>query len=288
MRHAAFKLVWALLILTGLCFAGDAGPCLDCHEGVVTSIATTIHTRVAGLDCQTCHPAAPSHVETGDTAGLIVDNPQQQCFSCHTDLTCDGEHCDRESFTCDNCHCVHHGSGPSMLKGDATKVCSKCHKDVAARMDLPNHHPVPEGKMTCISCHSPHRDSRASEATAADVNNLCWKCHSRYQGPFIFEHQPVIEDCRICHDAHGTVADNLLVQTEPFLCLQCHEFHFHAGLAANHDTDVIVGGVEFSNPNAEAGFKMAYGTKCTQCHQQIHGSDLPSQTVPGQGKGLLR
>jgi len=32
----------------------------------------------------------------------------------------------------------------------------------------------------------------------------------------------------------------------------------------------------------------AYATKCTQCHAQVHGSDLPSQTVPGQGRALTR
>jgi hypothetical protein len=36
------------------------------------------------------------------------------------------------------------------------------------------------------------------------------------------------------------------------------------------------------------GFQMAYTTKCTQCHSQVHGSDLPSQSVSGSGKVLTR
>jgi hypothetical protein len=35
-------------------------------------------------------------------------------------------------------------------------------------------------------------------------------------------------------------------------------------------------------------FKRAWTTKCTQCHSRIHGSDLPSQAVPGKGKALTR
>ena len=37
-----------------------------------------------------------------------------------------------------------------------------------------------------------------------------------------------------------------------------------------------------------SGFRQAFTTKCTQCHTQVHGSDLPSQTVPGLGGGLTR
>ena len=36
------------------------------------------------------------------------------------------------------------------------------------------------------------------------------------------------------------------------------------------------------------GFKRSMLTKCTQCHARVHGSDLPSQTVPGGGRGLTR
>ena len=43
-----------------------------------------------------------------------------------------------------------------------------------------------------------------------------------------FEHEPVFEGCDGCHAPHGAVANNLLVQNEPFLCLQCHQPHFHS------------------------------------------------------------
>ncbi len=84
------------------------------------------------------------------------------------------------------------------------------------------------------------------------------------------------------------MANNLLVANEPALCLQCHEFHFHAGYrgSAGHEQDV--GGFVRTNPWGPTGMNRAFTTNCTQCHSRIHGSDLPSQGVPSSGRGLVR
>ncbi len=288
------KYLSLLFILSGLAFspslpaADEAGPCADCHEAVAATPATAIHARVAGVACQRCHPAADKHMEDGSTEGLIPPRPQDLCYACHAGLACDATHCGKEDYTCDSCHCVHHGQGRAMIKGDLTRSCESCHKEVKAETALPNHHPVREGKMTCVSCHNPHGNFTMSETTGPEINALCFDCHTDKQGPYVFEHAPVVEDCRICHNAHGSVADHLLVQSEPFLCLQCHEFHFHAGLKGAEDPTVAVGGADYANPWGTAGYKRAFATKCTQCHTTIHGSDLPSQTVTGKGRGLLR
>jgi len=94
------------------------------------------------------------------------------------------------------------------------------------------------------------------------------------------------------------VANNLLKQNEPFVCLQCHEFHFHAGkesgvgeLSVPEHKDILIGNsgeTPYTGPFPAQGFKMAFTTKCTQCHSQVHGSDLPSLSVPGQGRALTR
>jgi predicted CXXCH cytochrome family protein len=93
-----------------------------------------------------------------------------------------------------------------------------------AKANFPSHHPIKEGKMNCSDCHNPHGELQTEEL----ARDLCLECHARYTGPFVYEHAPVEEDCNLCHDPHGTVANNLLQQNEPFLCLQCHESHFHA------------------------------------------------------------
>lgn len=282
-------LVFILLIVCiPLSILATDNSCAECHEKIVHSQATLIHTRVGEVSCLTCHPAGEKHKETGETEGLLPPEIQTLCLNCHATLTCDSTHCNPESFTCESCHCIHHGQGKTMLKGNATTLCSRCHKEEMAEMNLPNHHPLPEGKMTCVDCHSPHKAFLPSEATGRDVITLCATCHQDKEGPYIFEHPPVVEDCRICHNAHGSVADNLLTQTEPYLCLQCHEFHFHAGKVALDDTEGDVGGVVFSNPYGTEGMRVAFTTKCTQCHSRIHGSDLPSQSTSGQGTALTR
>ena len=96
-----------------------------------------------------------------------------------------------------------------------------------------------------------------------------------------------------------------LVQAEPFLCLNCHEKHFHSGLEAWEDLERRVprydsefdtakqprdsweGGL-VPNPFGEESYRRAMTTKCSQCHTKVHGTDLPSQTVPGRGDGLMR
>ena len=42
------------------------------------------------------------------------------------------------------------------------------------------------------------------------VNDTCYTCHMEKRGPFVHTHQPVQEDCAICHNPHGTVHENLL------------------------------------------------------------------------------
>lgn len=130
------------------------------------------------------------------------------------------------------------------------------HKDIKAKIYYPSHHPLREGKI---------------------------------KGSFIFEHAPVVENCGICHEPHGTVANNLLRQNEPFLCFQCHEVHKHAGREGLTYPYTIPATKETSlNPHGKAGWRVAFVTKCTQCHFRIHGTDSPSQTVTGKGKGLIR
>ena len=78
-----------------------------------------------------------------------------------------------------------------------------------------------------------------------------------------------------------------LKQGEPFLCLQCHEMHFHsARVTTGQPFYLPVGGSQ--NAAGVTSFMGAYNTRCTNCHNKVHGSDLPSQGVSGGGKALTR
>jgi DmsE family decaheme c-type cytochrome len=290
----------------------------------------------ASRGCQACHGPASLHVAEGaadkivNPAKLHSDQSAALCAKCHSsgkliDWTHSG-HAMAE-VGCADCHTFHAQGEPNKanLKEAEPKLCYGCHQEEMAKANFPSHHPIKEGKMSCSSCHNPH-GAELSEETA---NALCLDCHGRYQGPFVFEHSPVQEDCGICHDAHGTVADNLLKQNEPFLCLQCHESHFHAmrigssvpatnvafsaynpdgtlaTVPAGTSTPATVAAgtqpgatIQMTNTLGEHSWQQAFGTKCTVCHSQVHGSDLPSQTsptignngegFPDGGKGLTR
>jgi DmsE family decaheme c-type cytochrome len=275
--------------------AGDAD-CATCHEQAAAGFTHTAHARIRGFEtpdgvtgCASCHGDTARHLETGEVEGLRTfgddaDADSEACLGCHATRGM-GEwkaSAHAGEAGCTSCHSSHAASEPE-------KKCATCHADVQAMMFAPSHHPVKEGRMTCASCHNVHAANTGALKTVERTNDLCLTCHAAQQGPFIFQHEPVEEDCMICHQPHGSTANNLLVANEPFLCLQCHELHFHTGYRAWTGTEsVTVGGKAYPNVMGANGYQKAFGTKCTQCHIRVHGSDLPSSSVPGQGDGLTR
>jgi DmsE family decaheme c-type cytochrome len=257
-------------------------------------MANQIHMRIEPFEvygrtvgCEGCHGDGTQHMEEGDPALIrTFGNPIEDtaaCIDCHG-LKEQGEwHASThamENISCLDCHSIHQTANP-------LDSCKDCHQQVYAQFQLPSHHPVPEGKMSCVGCHDPHAATESQLNTHMRLNDLCYTCHQTKEGPFVFEHAPVVEDCSLCHTPHGAIANNLLTANEPTVCLQCHEFHFHAGLLSPED-EWEVGGQEFQNPNGEHSFNVAFTTKCTQCHSQVHGTDLPSQSTPGAGHGMVR
>ena len=102
------------------------------------------------------------------------------------------------------------------------------------------------------------------------VNATCYTCHMEKRGPFVHNHQPVQEDCTICHNPHGTTAENLLKTRAPFLCNSCHSTP-HGGFQPSAAT---------TRPNGVPGWwngsTNTQGRSCLNCHTQIHGSNNPS------------
>jgi DmsE family decaheme c-type cytochrome len=293
----------------------DDTDCAGCHENLALQFGTTTHGRIAAFEtrdgqtgCATCHGDGEAHMEAGGDPELIrglgdVAEPEpiaEVCGTCHTGKALNdwvGSAHPMSDVGCTDCHTVH--ADPQELERPSD-TCMGCHTDVQAQFNYPSHHPVREKHMSCDSCHDPHGSSINMLKNEETPQELCFTCHRAQQGPFVFEHEPVFEGCDTCHSPHGSVADNLLWQAEPFICLQCHELHFHAGLEGDDADTVDVplyanptnpnqyypGGVP--NPGRGASYKMAFTTKCTQCHTQVHGTDDPSQTVPGMGGGLMR
>ena len=159
--------------------------------------------------------------------------------------------------SCSDCHNIHKGSDMIVRNDEMAEMCERCHQEIKAEFSLPSHHPVPEKKIFCSNCHNPHGSGNEKSLVKSSVKQTCTKCHAEKEGPFVFEHADNTEDCLSCHKAHGSVNNNLLTVGLPFLCLQCHAGHRTASTSSTE-----------SKGNTY--------TRCTDCHSQIHGSDLPS------------
>lgn len=296
--------------IAGAVYVGDE-KCASCHDVVMNSFVRTVHGRLANFEanggqkgCESCHGPGSIHAESGDVKAILSltkldpDQASALCLQCHSSgelMEWHGNEHALNGVACTDCHKLHQSGTPlrKSLKMAEPELCYGCHKEYQAMASFPSHHPVKEGKMICTSCHQTHGSTLKGLKTDERVNDLCYNCHARYQGPFVFEHSPVQEDCNICHNPHGTVANNLLKQSEPFLCLQCHESHFHAartgssstaglgGLAIDGTSGTVPGSnVQFTNSHGTDAWAEAFGTKCSTCHFKVHGSDLPSQTAP--------
>jgi predicted CXXCH cytochrome family protein len=299
--------------------------CLACHEALGAQFSRSVHARLSehelggrGGGCESCHGPGAKHAESGDPSLIFSfkraedTDINQSCLECHNENIghewAASEH-GLGGLTCTDCHKIHQSrrvlataeaafagmparfaNAPpprySLAKPEP-QLCLECHKEKLGQMMLSSHHPVREGKMACSSCHEAHGSPVRQLKTEERVNDLCLKCHTSKQGPFIFEHAPVQENCLTCHDPHGTVANNLLRQNEPFLCLQCHEAHFHLGRSGQTAPLTLPTG-SATNRYGERGWRAAFGTKCTQCHTMIHGTDLPGHSTPSRGKALTR
>lgn len=253
--------------------------CYRCHKEM-TDLQTVAHPHQIGgehgFNCTTCH----------DPHGKVLETSRKElCLTCHKGAPTGAWHSSSHNnagVACTDCHNPHPNSSvqkfvnishtqvsrPNRLpmSVDDPNVCYKCHTEQYAQNAMPSHHPIKEGKMVCGDCHDGHGQAEGN-LKEATVNMVCYKCHAEKQGPFVYEHPPVTEDCGYCHNPHGTVANNLLKKPASFLCLQCHTGHgSHHGFTSGIGTDPTL--------------QQAFFLDCTQCHSQIHGSDLPSPHNP--------
>ncbi len=231
---------------------------------------------IKGLTPEKVKKDAESGIQTKCNYETLIDLknlPAQAksliCLKCHTaNATFNlhewnaGEHSIND-VTCSDCHNVHMGPDLIVRKWEMANMCEGCHKEMKAEFSLISHHPIPERKIFCTDCHNPHGSGDEKMLRAPTVKQTCTRCHAEKEGPFVYEHAENTEDCLSCHTPHGSVNNNLLTVRLPFLCLQCHSVH---------ETS--------SSSSIES--KATFNTRCTDCHSQIHGSDLPSPSGRGR------
>jgi DmsE family decaheme c-type cytochrome len=170
------------------------------------------------------------------------------------------------SMSCLTCHSVHSPKSDTgqLVKANELEVCATCHKPQVMKQLRSSHMPVREGKMTCSSCHNPHGTTNVKQLRAGNyINESCVSCHTEKRGPFLWEHAAGRESCSSCHDPHGSNNDRMLVARTPMLCQRCH-------IGTRHPSTIYDG----SALNNRSNRLILRG--CTNCHQQIHGSNHPS------------
>ena len=226
--------------------------CQTCHVAYEGHKVNRYHS-----DCLACHNPQEKHLAEGGR-GTVSLPAAENCLSCHQGndhkrMNWQFSPHGKAKLDCRNCHGVHQPKinelNVGMWKSDRnSQLCMSCHKDVAARLTMPSHHPVKEGGLSCVSCHDPHS---GKQTTLAGKNEQCTKCHQNQRGPKVFEHAPVTEDCTVCHNPHGSPNRRLLQLAQPMLCLQCHSI------------------TQNNHGNPPRGSQLR---GCTNCHSAVHGS----------------
>lgn len=289
-RVLALTAAGGLLLLGAPSAPGQGGSgyvgadmCLECHDGYAEKLAGTPHGKegfrnLSDLGCETCHGPGGAHVE--DTT--VVENhpkitaraPAEQnavCQQCHDggkQFYWQGSMHESRDLACTTCHGVHaFASEVNQLKAPRVMdQCFECHKDIRAQTWKRSHHPIREGKITCVDCHNPHGAQSDKMVNAASINEQCYTCHTEKRGPFLWDHAPVRESCVNCHTPHGSNHLKLQKTSVPYICQQCHSNTRHPGTL--YDRTRLADGTNPSNRE--------FSRACLNCHAQIHGSNHPS------------
>lgn len=265
--------------------------CTQCHDEnwpkPILSIYQTRHgvkgdARTPG--CQTCHGGSEGHVKAsgGEKPDVVFvgkrkSDPEiidKTCLTCHKGtnrVRWDGSQHQVNQVACTNCHNIHAPEQKVLNRKTQTEVCFACHKEQRADSLKLSAHPIQVGKVVCSDCHNPHGSAGPKLVKKNTLNETCYTCHADKRGPFLFEHQSVVEDCANCHTPHGSNITPLLKSRPPFLCQECHDGTHASGTPVGRNAAGNQGGFVSANPSANYT-----GRGCINCHSQVHGSNNPS------------
>jgi DmsE family decaheme c-type cytochrome len=270
--------------------------CTACHSQENRHFTETLHAKAFRLNprnenearvCEACHGPGSLHVkDTKNKSALIgftkhwdtpVARQNQQCQGCHTggsQIHWTGSMHARNQLSCADCHNPMERNSASGLLARTTinDTCESCHQQQRNEFNKRSHMPLHEGKMTCVDCHNPHGSATRPLLKAESTNVVCYACHAEKRGPFLWEHQPVRDNCTNCHAVHGSNHDKLLVAERPFLCQQCHNLSVgHSSQLYRADQTAAAGQLTGGATNPRVP-----GRACQNCHTQIHGSNHPA------------
>ena len=268
--------------------------CTRCHDEnekkPILSIYQTAHGNKQDSrtpSCQSCHGESVKHLSSKSNAPDVVFGARMgayspseinaqntACLSCHEKdqkrTHWQGGAHQNADLTCTSCHVAHTPHDKVRDKQTQPEVCFTCHKDQRAQVRKFSHHPIAEGKVVCSDCHNPHGSAGPKLLVKNTVIETCYTCHAEKRGPFLWEHQPVTEDCTNCHVPHGSNIQPLLKSRPPFMCDECHGGAHQSKSPVAGNAAGMQGGL-IGNPSTSYT-----GRACMNCHSMVHGSNDPA------------
>ncbi|MDW7774427.1 MAG: cytochrome c3 family protein [Desulfobulbaceae bacterium] len=226
-----------------------------CHGNTMAN-KQFVHGPIGAGVCISCHnPHGSFRVQQ------LARDDRSMCMICHQDK--------EEDFNkkvvhapvaegCTVCHDPHQSDKRFQLKGkengkSVSALCFNCHDETIFTKQF-QHGPV--GAGDCIACHNPH---------AADVEQLligpkadgqiCFQCHADRKDSFNLKeiHDPVKEDCGLCHDPHSSEHKMQLLQAQTQLCRDCH-------MDQNPELFEDIASAKFKHVPVDEG-------QCASCHR---------------------
>ena len=172
---------------------------------------------------------------------------------------------------------------PPLFKIDKLHIestCFLCHDDFGDLLKKA----TSIHRKGCPSCHNPHGSNHKFFLSAANLTEVCRKCHENNEiakNP----HKPFAEGkCDLCHDSHSSNIRYLQINDQRQLCFSCHEntkaelkrfkyIHKPAGerdcgvCHAAHGSDYFRLLIKEYSPEFYAPFDVSNYDLCFSCHQ---------------------
>lgn len=247
--------------------------CVGCHTSGKLMDWTFGEHALSNVTCTDCHSL---HGEGTAKANLKKSDPEL-CYDCHQEQMAKANfpshHPIKEGkMNCSDCHNPH---GELQTDELARDLCLNCHSRYQGPFVF-EHAPVEED---CNICHDPH-GTIANNLLLQNEPFLCLQCHESHfhaarvggtsgtTGKFAFDGNELealkTTDPVAWADITGDDGSGALTPSQ--------------AITAYPSYDVTV---PFTNDESQdAGWRRGFLTKCTVCHSVVHGTDLPSQTVP--------
>ncbi len=208
--------------MAGATLAEDAS-CRMCHQPVATGgithrahgLGADPRGQQGAVSCISCHgpssvhasaPRNPPDFPFSKGRGAVKADGETDadstCLDCH-----DGGAMGHWAFSahanaglgCTSCHSIHMVIDRVQERDAQFAVCTDCHQRKKMDQMKFSRHPMAEGLVQCSDCHAPHGGTAMSGLAQPTVNDTCYQCHAEKRGPFLFEHEPVQDDCTHCH-----------------------------------------------------------------------------------------